>query len=51
MCAKWVVVVIERCVFLLVEKFGMQTKRVPVGRVPQNKKHVRDAKYLLLKNT
>jgi hypothetical protein len=28
----------------------MQTVRVPVGRVPQiKKKHVRDAKYLLLK--
>jgi hypothetical protein len=24
--------------------------RVPVGRVPQNKTHMRDAKYLLLKN-
>jgi hypothetical protein len=32
------------------KRFGMQTVRVPVGRVPQNKTHVRDAKYLLLKN-
>jgi hypothetical protein len=38
-------------IFFWRKRFGMQTGRVPVGRVPQIKKntHVRDAKYLLLK--
>jgi hypothetical protein len=38
-----------RCDFLLAERFGMQTVRVPVGRVPQIKHTCEGRKYLLLK--